>query len=154
MGKSLVFKETYFTHETADGTVYEARPMPVEFIDPNKVLDGSTGIRVYMIDKNEKRKFINIPKEVGVFMSDEGEQGYVGYYDYYIESDNSVTSGMFYVHPFHRNRGLVRNLITFLEAINEGKIIYNNLSFSNLHVARVVNEVDKSNAIVRRDIPN
>lgn len=147
-----MFKEIYFTHVTSNGITYEARPMPKEFIGSNGIKSSGTPIRVYMIDINEERKFKEFPNEIGIFMSDEGKQGYVGYYDYYIESDNSVTSGMFYVHPFHRNRGLVKDLITFLETINEGDIVYNSLSFGSPYVAQVVSEVESAsiNNIINR----
>lgn len=147
-----MFKEVYFTHKTTDGITYQARPMPEEFIDNNVVKSSGTPVRVYMIDANEKRKFSTEPSTTGVFISEDGEQGYVGYYDYYIETDNSITSGMFYVHPFHRNRGLVKDLITFLETINEGDIVYNSLSFGNPHVAQVVSEVESAsiNNIINR----
>lgn len=147
-----MFKEIYFTHTTSNGIIYEARPMPQEFVQNNVVQSSGTAIRVYMIDTNEERKFLTQPNTTGVFISDDGEQGYVGYYDYYIESDNSITSGIFYVHPFHRNKGLVKDLVTFLETINEGDIIYNNLSFGSTYVAQIVSEVESAsiNNIINR----
>jgi len=140
MGKNLMFKEIYFSHTTSDGIIYEARPMPEEFIGNNNVKSFGTPIRVYMIDTNEERKFKDVIGETGVFISDEGEQGYVGYYDFYVESDNTITSGIFYVHPFHRKRGLTKNLIGYLESINEGDLIYNKLHYSDSNVAKVVQE--------------
>ena len=137
-----MFKETYFTHTTSEGIIYKARPMPEEFIGNNNVKSSGTPIRVQMIDTNEERKFKTVFGESGVFISDDGEQGYVGYYDYYIESDNSITSGIFYVHPFHRNKGLTKNLIAFLETINEGDLVYNDLYFSNPKVEEVVKDLE------------
>lgn len=137
-----MFKEIYFTHTTPDGITYQARPMPEEFIGNNNVKSSGTAIRVYMIDTKEERKFKTIPGETGVFISDEGEKGYVGYYDFYVESDNSITSGIFYIHPFHRKRGLTKNLISFLESINEGDLIYNDLYYSDPNVAKVVKEFE------------
>ena len=119
--------------------------MPEEFIESNIVQSSGTAIRLRIIDPNEERKFKAIPGETGVYLSDDGEQGYVGYYDCYLESDGSFTSGIFYVHPFHRNKGLIKDLIAFLESnfvedVNQEDIVYNHLGYMDKNVGRIAEE--------------
>ena len=145
MGKNLINKDIFYTHTTPDGIIYDSRPMPIEFIETNVVQSSGTAIRLRIIDPSEERKFKAIPGETGVYMSDDGEQGYIGYYDCYLESDGSFTSGMFYVHPFHRNKGLIKNLIAFLESnfiedVNQGDIVYNHLVYSDKNVEKIAEE--------------
>jgi GNAT superfamily N-acetyltransferase len=125
MGKNLMFKETYFTHTTPDGITYQARPMPEEFVGTHQPKSTGTPIRIFIYDQNEQKKFITPKGEEGVFLSDEGEQGYIGYYDYYIESDGSITSVSVYIHPFHRKKGIFKNLIAYLEDLAEEGTVSN-----------------------------
>jgi GNAT superfamily N-acetyltransferase len=150
MGKNLINKDIFYTHTTADGIIYDSRPMPQEFIESNIVQSSGTAIRLRIIDPSEERKFKAIPGETGVYISDDGEQGYIGYYDCYLESDGSFTSGMFYVHPFHRNKGIVKNLIAFLESnflegLNEGDVVFNISGYSDKNVEKIAEEtIDRS----------
>ena len=49
--------KVYFTHTTDDGYIFDARPMPEEFIGTHNKPATGTPIRLYVIDTNEKRKF-------------------------------------------------------------------------------------------------
>ena len=145
MGKSLINKDIFYTHTTPDGIIYDSRPMPEEFIESNIVQSSGTAIRLRIIDPSEERKFKAIPGQMGIYLSDDGEQGYVGYYDCYLESDGSFTSGIFYVHPFHRNKGLIKDLIAFLESnfvedVNQEDIVYNHLGYMDKNVGRIAEE--------------
>ena len=145
MGKNLINKEIFYTHTTPDGIIYDSRPMPEEFIESNIVQSSGTAIRLRIIDPSEERKFKAIPGQMGIYLSDDGEQGYVGYYDCYLESDGSFTSGIFYVHPFHRNKGLIKNLIAFLESnfvedVNQEDIVYNHLGYMDKNVEKIAKE--------------
>lgn len=145
MGKNLINKEVFYTHTTPDGIIYDSRPMPEEFIESNIVQSSGTAIRLRIIDPSEERKFKAIPGQMGIYLSDDGEQGYVGYYDCYLESDGSFTSGIFYVHPFHRNKGLIKDLIAFLESnfvedVNQEDIVYNHLGYMDKNVGRIAEE--------------
>ncbi len=120
-----MFKETYFTHTTSDGIIYEARPMPEEVVGTHYSQSTGIPIRIFIYDQNEERKFINYNGQEGIFLSNEGEQGYIGYYDYYVESDGSITSVSVYIHPFHRKKGIFKNLIAFLEDFAEEGTVSN-----------------------------
>lgn len=134
-----MFRETYFTHTTSEGIIYEARPMPEEFINSHYVQSTGTPIRIFIFDINEDRKFITRQGEEGIFLSEDGEKGYIGYYDYYIESDGSITSVSVYVHPFYRKRGIFKNLISFLEDLAEEGTVSNYIEISK----NITNIVDK-----------
>jgi hypothetical protein len=117
MDRGIMSTEAYFTHTTDDGIIYDARPLPVEFYSlAHKPVEG-TPIRVYIIDPNEERKFSNREGSRGIYLSDDGEQGLVGYYDYQIYENGDIQSQNLYIHPFHRNKGHARNLLNYVESI-------------------------------------
>lgn len=133
--------KVYFTHTTDDGYIFDARPMPTEFIGTHDKPSSGTPIRLFIIDTNEKRKFNTIPGQFGVFLSDEGEQGYIGFYDYQIEDDESITIQGFYVHPFHRNKGIVKKVALYIESICEEGTVYGDFLVVDPRLHRVMNDM-------------
>ena len=139
--------KVYFTHTTDDGYIFDARPMPAEFIGTHDKPSTGTPIRLFIIDTNEERKFATIPGQFGVFLSDEGEQGYVGFYDYQVEDDGNVTSQAMYVHPFHRSKGIARKVLFYIESICEEGTIYRDHVVSDPHIRKIVDELNAMNKV-------
>jgi GNAT superfamily N-acetyltransferase len=133
--------KVYFTHTTDDGYIFDARPMPEEFIGTHNKPSTGIPIRLFIIDTNEKRKFNTIPGEFGVFLSDEGEEGYIGFHDYQIEDDGSVTIQGFYVHPFHRSKGIVKKVAFYIESICEEGTVYGDFLVVHPHLHKVMDEI-------------
>lgn len=133
--------KVYFTHTTDDGYIFDARPMPEEFIGTHDKPATGTPIRLFVIDTNEERKFKTIPGEFGIFLSDEGEKGYVGFYDYQVEDDGNITSQAFYVHPFHRNKGIARKVLFYIESICEEGTISKDHVVTDPHLHKIVDEL-------------
>jgi GNAT superfamily N-acetyltransferase len=141
----MTLKQIYFTHTSSKGVIYNARPMPEEFKNIHVAVlhntDSGTAIRVYIIDPNEERKFVGKINKQGIYVSDDGEQGYIGYYDYNLEEDGSVTSRAFYIHPQHRGRGIMKDLLLFIEEIAEEGTIYNDHIITNPIISEVVDDI-------------
>ena len=133
--------KVYYTHTTDDGYIFDARPMPEEFIGTHDKPSTGTPVRLFVIDTNEERKFNTIPGNFGVFLSDEGEQGYVGFYDYQVEDDGNITSQAMYVHPFHRSKGIARKVLLYIESICEDGTMSNDHVVSNPYLHKVVDEI-------------
>ena len=143
----------YFTHTTDDGYIFDARPMPAEFIGTHDKPATGTPIRLFVIDTNEERKFDTIPGEFGIFLSDKGEKGYVGFYDYQVEDDGNVTSQAFYVHPFHRNKGIARKVLLYIENICEEGTTFRDHIVSDPHIQKIVDEIiarNKGTVLMRK----
>jgi GNAT superfamily N-acetyltransferase len=141
MGKNLMITKVYFTHTTDDGYIFDARPMPEEFIGTHNKPSTGTPIRLFVIDTNEERKFNTIPGQFGVFLSDNGEQGYVGFYDYQVEDDGNITSQGFYVHPFHRNKGIAKKVLMYIESICEEGTISRDHVVTSPYLHKIVDEM-------------
>jgi len=145
MEGNLMLRETYFTHDAGDGITFQARPGTEETLATHKFIahnvDTGLPIRVYIIDANESQKFSARLGEEGIFLSEDGEQGYIGYYDYQIETDQSITSRALYIHPLHRNRGITRKLLLFIESLAEEGIVYNDHIITNPVVTEIVDEI-------------
>lgn len=147
MGESLVITQVYFTHTTDDGYIFDARPMPAEFIGTHNKPATGTPIRLYIIDTNEERKFNTIPGELGIFMSDDGEKGYIGYYDYQIEDDGNVTPQGMYIHPFHRRKGITRKVLFYTESISEQGTIFKEHILVDTSMHNIVDELNAKGKI-------
>jgi GNAT superfamily N-acetyltransferase len=141
MGKSLMITKTYFTHTTDDGYIFDARPMPEEFIGTHDKPSTGTPIRLFVIDTNEEKKFATIPGQIGIFLSDEGEKGYVGFYDYQVEDDGNITSQAMYIHPFHRNKGIAKKVLFYIESICEDGTVSNDHVVSSPYLHKIVDEI-------------
>jgi hypothetical protein len=141
MGKNLMITKVYFTHVTEDGYIYDARPMPQEVIGTHHRPNTGTPVRLYIIDTKEDRKFKSIPGENGMFISDEGEKGYIGYYDYQVEDDGNITSQSVYIHPFHRNKGIAKNMLFYIESICEEGTISKDHVISSPHLVKVIEKI-------------
>jgi hypothetical protein len=147
MGKNLMITKVYYTHTTDDGYIFDARPMPEEFISRYGKSSTGTPVRVFIIDTNEERKFKTIPNDFGVFLSDEGEQGYIGYFDYQIEDDKNITYYALYIHPFHRNKDIARKVFLHTESICEEGTVFNNGSISSAYLYSIVDEINARNKV-------
>jgi len=141
MGKSLMITKIFFTHTTDDGYIFDARPMPEHQSDRHGAPITGTPIRLFIIDTNEERKFATIPHEYGLFLSAEGEKGYVGFYDYQVEDDGNITSQAMYVHPFHRSKGIARKVLFYIESICEEGTISKDHLVTNAHLHKIVDEL-------------
>jgi GNAT superfamily N-acetyltransferase len=141
MGNSLMITKVFFTHTTDDGYIFDARPMPEESIGTHDKPSTGTPIRLFVIDTNEERKFNTIPGQSGIFLSDEGEKGYVVFYDYQVEDDGNITSQAMYVHPFHRNKGIARKVLFYIESICEEGTISNDHIVADPHLHKIVDEL-------------
>lgn len=145
MEGNLTLRQVFFTHHSSNGIIYDARPMPEEFKDTHKLVlhntNSGTAVRIYIIDPNEERKFAGRIGDEGIYLSDDGEQGYIGYYDYNLEEDGSVTSRAFYLHPQHRGRGIMKNLLLFIEELAEEGTVYNDHVIANPIIAEVIEDI-------------
>jgi hypothetical protein len=142
MGKSLMITKVYHTHTTDDGYIFDVRPMPEHQSDTHGAPITGTPVRLFVIDTNEKRKFATIPHEYGVFLSDEGEQGYIGFYDYQVEDDGNITSQAMYIHPFHRNKGIAKKVLFYIESICEEGTISKDHLVTNPYLHKIVDELN------------
>ncbi len=131
----------YFTHTTDDGYIFDARPMPEHQSDRHASPITGTPIRLFIIDTNEERKFNTIPNQFGIFLSDEGEKGYVGFYDYQVEDDGNITSQGMYIHPFHRKKGIARKVLFYIESICEEGTISRDHLIVDPHLHKIVDEI-------------
>lgn len=145
MEGDLVLREVYYTHDAGDGLTFNARPGTAETVATHRFVahkvDTGTPIRVYILDANESRKFSAREGEEGIFLSEDGEQGYIGYYDYQIETDQSITSRALYIHPLHRNRGITRKLLLFIESLAEEGVVYNDHIITNPVITEIVDDI-------------
>jgi GNAT superfamily N-acetyltransferase len=117
--------------------------MPEEFIGTHDKPSTGTPIRLFVIDTNEERRFNTIPGEIGIFMSDDGEKGYIGYHDYQIEDDGNVTPQGMYIHPFHRRKGIAKKILLHIESISEEGTIFREHTLVDLSLH---NRADEANA--------
>ena len=140
--------KVYFTHTTDDGYIYDARPMPEEFIGTHHKPASKTCIRLYVIDTNEEKKFIVHKGSKNISLSDEGEKGFVGYYDYQIEDNGTITPQSFYVHPFHRGKGIAKNVLFYIENISEKGTIYDDFVISDPSIVKIVEEIISRNKCI------
>jgi GNAT superfamily N-acetyltransferase len=145
MEGNLTLTQTFFTHTSDNGLIYDARPMPEEYLNVHQSILHNTNsgiaVRLYIIDPNETRKFANKENDPGVYLSENGEQGYIGYYDYNLEEDGSVTTRLVYIHPQHRGRNISKNLFNFIESIAEEGTIYNNHYIPNESLVKAIEDV-------------
>ena len=133
--------KVYFTHTTDDGYIFDARPMPEHQSDRHGAPITGTPIRLFFIDTNEERKFATIPHEYGVFLSDEGEQGYIGFFDYQVEDDGNITPQAMYVHPFHRNKNVAKKVLFYIESICEEGTISKDQLVTSPYLNNILDEI-------------
>ena len=145
MEGNLTLTQTFFTHTSSNGLIYNARPMPEEFLSTHKSVihntNSGTAVRLYIIDPNETRKFACRVSDGVIYISEDGEQGYIGYYDYNLEENGSVTTKLVYIHPQHRGKNISKDLFNFIESIAEEGTIYNNHYIPNNSLIRALDDV-------------
>lgn len=152
----MTLSQTYFTYNSLLGVIYEARPLSEEYVNAHQQVlhktNSGTDIRVHILDPNEERKFIQKLPGEGVFLSEEGEQGFIGYYDYRLEDDGTVTSRAFYLHPQHRNRGIMRDVLFYVVGLAEDGTSYNPHLIANKAICDVVDDLIAYFAAENRDV--
>ena len=115
--------------------------------------------RIAAYNPNDMRKFKVDPESFKIKQNDEGEQGFIGYLDFYKEQAGDQLNsnvGFTYLYPDYRGNGLSREMTDYLEIItppgsvlNVGyapdlKIHYMSKQWNDLHPGRVeyTNKVD------------
>jgi hypothetical protein len=156
MEANLTLSQIYFTYNSPIGVIYDARPLSEEYVNAHFYVlhntESGTDIRIHIIDPNEDRKFIQKLPGQGIYISDEGEMGFIGYYDYRLENDGSVTSRAFYLHPLHRNRGIMRDALFYMTNLAEDGTVYNQHLVANRDICNVVDDLIDYLAENNRDI--
>ena len=141
----MTLSQTYFTNNSPLGVIYEARLLSQEHVAAHSCIlhntDSGTDIRIYIIDPNEDKKFIQKLPGQGIYISDEGEKGFIGYYDYRLEDDGSVTSRAFYLHPLHRNRVIMRDVVFYVINLAEDGTVYNQHIIANRYICNVIDDI-------------
>jgi GNAT superfamily N-acetyltransferase len=156
METDMTLSQTYFTHNSPLGVIYEAIPLSAEYVAAHTHVlhetNSGTDIRVNILDPNEDRKFIQKLPLPGIYLSEDGEKGLIGYYDYRLEDDGTVTSRAFYIHPQHRNRGIMRDVLFYVVGLAEDGTSYNPHLIANKDICKVVDDLIAYFAAENRDV--
>ena len=143
-----MFTNVYFKQSYDDKITLEARPASEISIKNHLTKSNGIPIRLYVLDANEERKFIDKLGRNGVFLSDQGEQGFIGYYDYCIEDDDTITSQMMYIHPFHRNRSIANRLMNCIEENLTQGSTFNELIAASPYIASEIDRINQNGKII------
>jgi len=124
--------------------------MPNEYIGKYKVTSKGIPIRLKVYDPKEEQKFY-IPEgknTLKLSTDDTGETGLVAYFDYYLEKDGSIITGYLQVHPFHKNKKILTNILDFFETVIPSVALLEINEVSSEYVWKAIEKLKTLNTIV------
>lgn len=94
--------------------------MPEEVAYTHSLASFGTPRRISAYNNSDTRKFKTDVNTHKLLQDDEGEQGLIGYLDFYKENKDGQVNSVFgntYIYPDYRGKGISRELIDFLEIL-------------------------------------
>ena len=138
-----MYRESLESHTDNQGRLYIETLMPENFVGKHNVNTSGLPIRLKVYDFKEQQQFYVHETKYNLKVSDSnGEISFVAYFDYYLENDGSITTGLLHVHPFHKNKKILTNVLNFFEKVIPASAYLNINEIGNKYCYSPLKKID------------